>query len=183
MTVSAEPPEAPLVVNGWSIYAHPIFLDQLDGLIEAVQARQLRAPETWHKKNCTKRLTAILKLVTETIPADPTARQFRLGDTLGPDRKHWFRAKFFQQYRLFFRFDRASKIVVMAWVNDEDTLRAYGSKTDAYATFRGMLNSGNPPDDFDTLLREALPSAERFEAGIKAAPEYSGPAGRRPRLR
>ncbi len=33
------PFEAPIVFNGWSIYAHPIFLDQLDGLIKEVIAQ------------------------------------------------------------------------------------------------------------------------------------------------
>lgn len=160
---------APLVVNGWSIYAHPIFLDQLDGLIEEVDDRKARDPAGYGKKNCTKRLAAILKLIMESIPADPSAPQFRQGDTLGADRKHWFRAKFFQQYRLFFRFDSASKIIVLAWVNDEETLRAYGSKTDAYAIFKGMLEEGNPPDDFDALIAAALKAAERFAQGIKAA--------------
>ena len=28
---------------------------------------------------------------------------------------------------------------MVAWVNDDKTLRAYGSKTDAYATFKGMF--------------------------------------------
>lgn len=160
---------APLVVNGWSIYAHPIFLDQLDGLIEEVDDRKARDPAGYRKKNCTKRLAAILKLIRESIPADPSAQQFRQGDTLGADRKHWRRAKFFQQYRLFFRFDSASKIIVLAWVNDEETLRAYGSKTDAYAIFKGMLDDDNPPDDFDALTAAALNAAERFEQGIKAA--------------
>jgi Toxin with endonuclease activity YhaV. len=64
---------APLVVNGWSIYAHPLFLDQLEGLIEEVEGRKARDPKTWQKKNCTKRLAAIFKLITEVIPADPGA--------------------------------------------------------------------------------------------------------------
>lgn len=170
MTGGAAPAEAPFVVNGWSIYAHPIFLDQLEGLIEEVESRRARDPKTWQKKNCTKRLAAIFKLVTENIPADPGAPAFRQGDTLGENRKHWFRAKFFQQYRLFFRFDSTAKVIVLAWVNDEQTLRAYGSKTDAYATFRGMLDGGNPPDDFDALMKEAVAASARFEEGLKAAP-------------
>ena len=169
MTGPSAPPAAPLVVNGWSIYAHPVFPDQLDGLIEEVEARKARDPATYKTKNGAKRLAAILRLVTEAIPADPAAPQFRQGDTLGPDRKHWFRAKFFQQYRLFFRFDSASRIIVLAWMNDAQTLRAYGSRTDAYATFKGMLDAGNPPDDFDVLLRAAQASAERFATGAKAA--------------
>lgn len=169
MTGDAAPAGAPLVVNGWSIYAHPIFLEQLEVLIEEVEYRKARDPKTWQKKNCTKRLAAIFKLVTANIPADPGAPAFRQGDTLGESRRHWFRAKFFQQYRLFFRFDSSVKVIVHAWVNDEHTLRAYGSKTDAYATFKSMLEVGNPPDNFDTLKKEAVAEAERFRKGLRAA--------------
>ncbi len=170
MTGGAAPAEAPLVVNGWSIFAHPVFLDQLFELIEEVEARKVREPKAWYKKNCTKRLAAIFKLVTENIPTDPGAPAFRQGNTLGETRKHWFRATFFQQYRLFFRFDSTAKVIVLAWVNDEQTLRTYGSKTDAYATFKGMLDGGNPPNNFDALMKEAVAAAERFEEGLKAAP-------------
>src|SRR6056297_3086888 len=114
MTGGAAQAEAPLFVNGWSIYAHPVFLDQLEGLIEEVETRKTRDPKAWHKKNCTKRLAAIFKLVSENIPADPGDPAFRQGDTLGEHRKHWFRAKFFQQYRLFFRFDSNAKVIVLA---------------------------------------------------------------------
>ena len=162
---------APLVVNGWSIYAHPLFLDQLEGLIEEVEGRKVRDPKTWRKKNCTKRLAAIFKLVTEVIPADPGAPAFRQGDTFGEARKHWFRAKFFQQYRLFYRFSSEAGIIVLAWVNDETTLHAYGSRTDAYATFRGMLDGGNPPDDLDALMQAAKAEAARLEEALKAAPD------------
>ncbi|PWL33275.1 MAG: toxin, partial [Marivita sp. XM-24bin2] len=93
MSGDSVPAQAPLVVNGWSIYAHPLFLDQLEGLVEEVEARKARDPKTWHKKNPTKRLAAIFKLVTEAIPADPGAAAFRQGGTLGDHRKHWFRAK------------------------------------------------------------------------------------------
>lgn len=161
---------APLVVDGWSIYAHPLFLDQLEALIAEVEARKAKDPQGWRGKNCAKRLAAILRLATEIIPADPAAPQFRQGDTLGDGRKHWFRAKFFQQYRLFFRFDSAARIIVLAWVNDETTLRAYGARTDAYATFRAMLDGGAPPDDFGALMREAKAAGGRFGAGLKGAP-------------
>ncbi|MFZ3035440.1 MAG: type II toxin-antitoxin system YhaV family toxin [Parvibaculum sp.] len=159
---------APIVINGWSIYAHPVFLDQIDGLIEEVEARKKADPEDYRKKNSAKRLAAIFKLVTETIPADPMHAQFRQGSTLGQNRKHWFRAKFFQQYRLFFRFDSASKVIILAWVNDDKSLRAYGSKTDAYATFKGMLDSGNPPESFNALLKDAANASSRFGKALKS---------------
>ncbi|MFG6541999.1 type II toxin-antitoxin system YhaV family toxin [Sulfitobacter sp. M22298] len=41
-------------------------------------------------------------------------------------------------------------------MRDEKTLRAYGRKTDPYATFRGMLDGGNPPKTFDALMNEAM---------------------------
>nr|MDA3856984.1 type II toxin-antitoxin system YhaV family toxin [Roseovarius sp.] len=87
MTGSDERARAPLVVNGWFVYAHPVFLDQLEGLIKEVEARKERDSKTWRKKNCTKRLAATFKLLRESIPADPGAPVFRQGGTLGADRK------------------------------------------------------------------------------------------------
>ena len=78
------------------------------------------------------------------------------------DRKHWFRAKFFQQYRLFFRYHAPSKVIVFAWVNDEATKRAYESADDAYRVFRRMLDSGRPPSDWDELLVEARAESQRL---------------------
>jgi len=130
----------------------------------------LRAGRPLIRLGAARRSTFSLRGRREGAPApDPAAAQFRQGDTLGGNRKHWFRAKFFQQYRLFFRFDSASRIIVFAWVNDDDTLRAYGSRTDAYATFRSMLENGNPPDDFDALLKAAKASARRFKATVERA--------------
>ena len=147
--------DAPVTINGWSLFAHPLFLDQVEELIAAVERAKAKDPHTYRKKNAAKRLAAILKLATVDIPSDPGAARFRQGKTLGENRKHWFRAKFFQQYRLFFRFHAQSKVIVYAWVNDEDTKRAYESDDDAYRIFRKMLDSGHPPDDWNQLLKQA----------------------------
>ena len=55
-------------------------------------------------------------------------------------------------------------MIIFAWVNDETTLRTYGSKTDAYAVFKGMLDKGDPPDDWATLLKavSSNPTAKRL---------------------
>lgn len=143
--------------------AHPIFLDQYERLIEEVEKLRAKSPKTYKSKNSTKRLAAIQKLVFEIIPNDPTLPEYRQGTTLGEEHKHWFRAKFFQQYRLFFRFHKESKIIVFAWVNDEDTKRAYNSKTDAYKIFKKMLENKRPPSDWDTLLKEAKRQGLRFK--------------------
>lgn len=156
---------APLVVNGWTLFAHPLFLDQLDALVRKVESLRRKDPATYRQDNATKRLAAIRKLIFEAIPQDPSRAEFRQGKTLGEQHKHWFRAKFFQQYRLFFRYHASSKVIVYVWVNDTKTLRAYESKRDAYRVFRRMLDSGNPPDDWDTLLAEAKRTKKRLRRG------------------
>jgi toxin YhaV len=162
-------PDAPLVVNGWSIFAHPLFLDQVETLLAKVEALKTKDHKTWKQKNSTKRLAAIVKLALEDIPEDPTRSEYRQGRTLGAERKHWFRAKFYQQYRLFFRFHAAQGIIVYAWVNDDDTKRAYESSDDAYRVFRRMIDTGHPPDDWDTLLKEARTASRRLTR-LKSSP-------------
>lgn len=144
-----------LVVNGWTVFAHPLFLGQIEALIQQVEALKIKDPVGYLKKNAAKRLAAINKLALEVIPQDPGRAEYRQGNTLGEARKHWFRAKFFQQYRLFFRFHAKSKVIVYAWVNDDDTKRAYEGSDDAYRVFRKMLEDGHPPDDWNRLLAEA----------------------------
>ena len=146
---------APLVVHGWTIFAHPLFLAQLEALERQIEALRQKDPVSYRTRNASKRLAAITKLAFEVIPQDPTRAEYRQGSTLGDEHKHWRRAKFFQQYRLFFRFHAASRLLVYAWVNDEATRRAYESRDDAYRVFRRMLDSGHPPDDWEALLAEA----------------------------
>lgn len=143
-----------LVINGWQIFAHPLFLNQIEKLTVAVERAKVKDPTGFQKTANAKLLAALRKLAFATIPSDPTRAEYRQGGTLGADRKHWFRAKFGgQRFRLFFRYNGAAKIIVFAWVNDADTSRTYGSKTAAYAVFRSMLDTGNPPNDWDALLR------------------------------
>lgn len=154
---------APLDIHGWSVFTHPLFLVQLEALTRQVEALKHKDPVGYVKKNASKRLAAITKLAFDVIPQDPARPEYRQGGTLGDDRKHWFRAKFFQQYRLFFRYHAPSKVIVFAWVNDEDTKRAYESSDDAYRTFRKMLESGHPPDGWNQLLSEARAAAQRLQ--------------------
>lgn len=162
-----------LEVNGWQLFAHPLFLDQIEKLAGAVEKARARDPRGWRKSANAKLLAALRQLVFETIPQDPTRPEYRQGGTLGDARKHWFRAKFGGgRFRLFFRYSSSARVIVFAWVNDENTLRTYGAKSDAYAVFRKMLDGGNPPDDWAALMAGASdPEAQkRMEA---ATPEAS----------
>ncbi|MGE0333565.1 MAG: type II toxin-antitoxin system YhaV family toxin [Ramlibacter sp.] len=154
--------------GGWTLLAHPLFLDQLQDLVTKVEALQAKDPKGYTSKNATKRLKMVLDLMGE-IQDDPTREMYRQGDTLGDEYKHWFRAKFFQQYRLFFRFHKSAKVVVLAWVNDDATLRAYESKSDAYRVFAAMLDEGRPPDSWEALIKEASGDGVRTNTLLAAA--------------
>ena len=154
--------EVPLQIHGWRIYAHPLFLDQLNALINEVESLRGKDPQDYRSRNASKRLAAIARLMLHDIPQDPSRKEFQQGSTLGPAHRHWQRAKFFQQFRLFFRFHSRSRLIVLGWVNDTNTKRAYGSKTDAYRVFQSMLASGQPPDNWEELLQDAVQGAERL---------------------
>ena len=143
-----------LIINGWKIYAHSLFLEQLEKLTSKVEQIQQKYPDSYQQRRPSKLLAAINKLAFEVIPQNPNSKEYRQGNTLGKDYRHWFRAKFFQQYRLFFRFHQESKIIVYVWVNDDKSKRAYESNTDAYKVFQKMLDSGNPPNNWESLLAQ-----------------------------
>jgi toxin YhaV len=71
---------------------------------------------------------------------------------MGPAYRHWRRAKIGRRFRLFFRFDSRTRIIIYAWVNDENSLRSSGSKSDPYNVFQRMLELGRPPDDWTALV-------------------------------
>lgn len=155
------------VIHGWKVLAHPLFLDQFAALVQRVEALKAKDAAGYKKKAPAKRLAAIVDLVLQFIPQNPNAPEYRQGKTLGEEHTAWRRAKFFQQYRLFFRFHSEARIIVFAWVNDEKTKRAYGSASDAYRVFGRMLHSGHPPSDWDALLREAKGACGEFSALLK----------------
>ena len=154
--------------NGWTLYEHPAFAAQLATLEALVERRRARDPSGHAQSADAKLLAAIVRLTMEIIPADPGAKAFRQGATLGGRRKHWFRAKFGNgRYRLFYQFNSRARIIIYAWVNDQETLRTYGSRTDAYSVFRSMLDAGNPPDQWEALLKAVGGAGTSLEKGKK----------------
>lgn len=144
-----------MVVNGWTLLFHEAIIGQMQSLADA-DRRARKADARHFRSNANVKLFAALaKLMLEVIPADPSRPEYRQGNTLGAAYRHWFRAKFFGRFRLFFRYDSRSRIIVYAWVNDERTMRQRGGKSDPYEVFRRMLASGNPPNEWTALLRSA----------------------------
>jgi toxin YhaV len=123
----------------------------IEQLLKLDRAAQKALPDNPGNANV-KLFNMVSRLIYETIPMDPAGREFRQGKTLGSSYIHWRRAKFGGRFRLFFRYDSTKQIIAFAWVNDDHNLRKAGSKSDPYIVFKGMLDSGNPPDDFSNLI-------------------------------
>lgn len=147
--------------NGWKLHRARAFRQSVDPLTEDVARLAAADPDGYRAHPRTKLLARIRSLIVEEIPRDPNAPVYALGNTLGPTHRHWRRAKFLQRFRLFFRFDSASRIIVYAWVNDETTLRKAGARSDPYAVFVRRLDDGDPPDDWDELLTDARSTEAR----------------------
>lgn len=144
---------------------HPCLLDQLERLASAAD-REQQAEATRPGPN-TKLAAHLWSLMLDEIPANPADPRYRLGDVLGSAHRHWHRGKTGHgRYRLFYRFDSTSKVIVFAWVNDDKSLRTYGSSTDAYAVFRSMLERGNPPDDWNRLAKAAMAADQGKATGL-----------------
>ena len=60
-------------------------------------------------------------------------------------------------------------MLVLIWVNDEDSKRAYEAGTDAYRVFRKMVERGYPPSDWDQLPSETKPEVDRMERIARAS--------------
>lgn len=68
----------PLVIHGWTLFAHPLFLAQVDTLAQQVEALKQKDPVGYVKKNTTKRLAAITKLAFDVVPQDPARPEYRI---------------------------------------------------------------------------------------------------------
>lgn len=162
----------PPLINGWTVLAHPCFLSQFKDFLADFEESRQKYPNDYKKKIAYKLLRALQKVAFADIPQNPTDPKYRQGDTLGKNYKSWFRAKFGDsRYRLFFRYNLEQKIIILAWVNDEDTLRTYGSKKDAYHVFSKMLDNGYPPNDWKNLFKNAKAEIDTFRDLIKKIEE------------
>lgn len=150
--------EAARQSHGWQLWFGELFDKRWRDLRNRVKTlkAQLDA-EQFAAHPEVKLFAALVNLVHEVVPRDPEHKEFRLGKTLGDRYANWRRAKGHglpRRMRLFFKFSSSHRVIVFVWLNDAGTLRKEGASSDPYAMFQRMLESGNPPDDFDALLRK-----------------------------
>jgi len=161
-----------MIVNGWTLLFHDAVITQLETLASAAERAHRADPKNYASNANVKLLAAIGKLMLEAIPADPARQEYRQGNTLGEAYRHWFRAKFLGRFRLFFRYDSKAKLIIYAWVNDETTLRKSGGKRDPYTMFRGMLDAGDPPNDWGTLVKRATSLPRRIAKALPSVAKH-----------
>lgn len=149
-----------VVVNGWRLMFWASFRERWTAIRAAAHAARQADPGGYAHTNSVKFFRTVRDLVFRDIPANPDHPRFRQGTTLGGKHSHWRRAKFHRRFRLFFRFHSASRTIIYAWLNDENTLRKAGSQTDVYTVFHRMLERGTPPVDWDALMRACVAASE-----------------------
>ena len=165
---AAPPRTLGVLAHGYTLLPHPLLVAQLATLADA--ADQEPAPPAAPGPN-RKLLAHVHALLFDEIPQDPGAARYRHGGTIPGGHRAWFRGKTGNgRYRLFYRYDSTARIIVYAWINDRESLRTYGSKTDAYRVFGDMLEAGNPPSDWDTLLAAATREAAKASRVFRRPP-------------
>lgn len=94
-------------------------------------------------------------MIEEHITVNPSSPAFRHGKSLGSGKnKDWSRVKFGAgRYRLFFRYSEKEKVIILGWMNDENTLRTYGKNRCLYR-IQQNVKRGHPPADWETLTQE-----------------------------
>lgn len=143
-------------INGWNFYWYHLFRDYYLELVTQVEQIAEKDPENFHHHTLYKLLDCVTKSIEERIATDPQHTDFLLGNTLGKQNRHWRRVKkgMPNRYRMFFQFNKVPEAnIVIAWINDRNTLRKAGSQTDVYEVFKKMLNNGTIPGSMEELIK------------------------------
>lgn len=143
-------------INNWTICWIPPFRDRFNALVAHVKTLSEKDPKGYKSHPDAKLLASIVKVIND-IAQDPFHKKFKLGNTLSKKYAHWRRAVNLlpRRYRLFFRAHSSKKIIILCWINDENTLRKKGDKNDAYIAFKRMLDNRSIPNDINQLEKKA----------------------------
>lgn len=148
------PPTAkgPPLINGWLALFHPVFGQRYAALRGDVQRLKRELPaEMYVRHSLVKLFGALHRLVTQLVPADPNAAEFRLGRDLAKFRRAKGRG-LPPRHRLFWVFSQKARIIIFLYVNDEATLRKAGAGTDPYEVFKRLVARGKIGADFEANL-------------------------------
>lgn len=138
--------------HGVNLLFHERLSQQLQKLQAADHRARQQEPQGFESSANVRLFAALSKLIFDAVFSDPNRDEYRQGNTMGAAFRHWRSAKIGRRFRLSFRFDSKTRIIIFAWVNDDNTLRSLGSKSDPYTVFQRMLERGHPPYDWAALV-------------------------------
>lgn len=127
---------------------HRCYSQKIDLLKEKIQHLKRNLSETDFLEHEDVKFAARLRKATlEIIPEDPDRIEYRLKGSLKKFRRY---KQGIQRYRLMFTFSKTPPIIVYLYINDANTLRKDGSKSDPYVIFAKKVEQGhfshNPSD-------------------------------------
>lgn len=85
--------------HGWTLLFHHQLIAQMMKLRAAVLRAQENDPEGFGV-NAAKLFRALVQLIQDVVPNDPSRDEYRQGNTMGPAYRHWRRAKLGRRYPL-----------------------------------------------------------------------------------
>ena len=140
--------------HGWNLLFHEGLIEQLQKLQAAAQRAQAQDPQGFESNANLKLFNALAQLMLETVPSDPSRDEYRQGNTMGPAFRHWRRAKLGRRFRLFFRFDSKTRIIIfMATMEAQTYLAKRQARADLNAFDAVMARTGGePPREGDRIL-------------------------------
>ena len=103
--------------HGWNLLFHQCLSEQLQKLHAAEQRARQQDPQGFESNANVRLFAALSKLIFDAVPSDPNREEYRQGNTMGNAFRHWRRAKIGRRFRLFFRFDSKTRIIIFTWVN------------------------------------------------------------------
>ena len=101
--------------HNWKLFFHPCIVEQLKKLKAATNHASAADPVGFAANANVKLYRALIHLILEIVPLDPGLDEYRQGNTIGRDYRHWRRAKIWRRFRLFFRYDSRTRVIVYAW--------------------------------------------------------------------
>ncbi|MCX7235171.1 MAG: type II toxin-antitoxin system YhaV family toxin [Burkholderiales bacterium] len=140
--------------HSWNLLFHDGLIEQLQKLQTAAQKAQTQDPQGFESNANVKLFNALAQLMLETVPSDPSRDEYRQGNTMGPAFRHWRRAKLGRRFRLFFRFDSKTRIIIfMAMMEAQTYLAKRQARADLNAFDAVMARTGGePPREGDRIL-------------------------------
>jgi hypothetical protein len=84
-----------MVINRWTLLFHEAIVGRLKSLADACRRARQSDLKNFRLNANVKIFAALAKLMLEVIPADWSRPQYRQGNTLGAEYRHWFRPRFF----------------------------------------------------------------------------------------